>query len=71
MASVKKRPGRPEDDPRYDVRYRTPSGQTRTRTFNREKAARGFASKVETAKHRGDFVDPRAGRITFEKFATT
>lgn len=70
MASVKRRPGRPDDDPRYDVRYRTPSGQTRTRTFKREKAARGFASSVETAKHRGDFVDPRAGQITFEKYAT-
>ena len=70
MASIKKRPNRPDDDPRYDVRYRTPSGQTRTRTFTREKAARGFASKVETAKHRGDFVDPHAGRVTFENYAT-
>lgn len=74
MASVKKRPNRSDDDPRYDVRYRTPVGQVRTKTFDRgmggEKAARTFANTVETEKHRGNFVDPRAGRVTFEKYAT-
>jgi integrase len=70
MASVKKRPGRPDDDPRYDVRYRTPAGQVRTKTFTREKAARAFANTVETDKHRGNFVDPHAGRVTLETYAT-
>ena len=55
---------------RYDVRYRTPSGDVRNKTFATRKDADRFANTVETDKYRGDFVDPRLARITLEEYAT-
>ncbi len=68
MASTKKR--ETKRGPRYDVRYRTPDGAVRTKTFPREADARRFANDVETQKNRGEFVDPHAGRVTFREFAS-
>ena len=47
---------------RYDVRYRTPDGKVRTKTFATRKEADRFANTVEADKHRGAFVDPRLAR---------
>ncbi len=55
---------------RYDVRYRTPSGDVRNQTFATRKEADRFANTVEAHKYRGDFVDPRLARITLEEYAT-
>jgi hypothetical protein len=49
---------------RYDVRYRTPSGNVRTRTFRTRRDAERFASTVEADKLRGEWVDPHAASRT-------
>jgi hypothetical protein len=54
---------------RYDVRYRTPEGSVRTKTFATRRDASRFANAVEADKLRGSFVDPRRGRITFGAYA--
>jgi integrase len=54
---------------RYDVRYRTPAGTPRKKTFKRRKDADRYANTVEADKVRGAFVDPRAGRITLTTYA--
>jgi integrase len=50
---------------RYDVRYRTPGGAVRTRTFKRRKDADAHKSLVEADLLRGEWCDPRLGRIAF------
>jgi len=49
---------------RYDVRYRTPAGDHRRKTFSTFDAARTFMNSVEVDKVEGRFVDARLGRIT-------
>jgi integrase len=63
MASVAKR--RTSQGPRYDVRYRTPVGDVRSRTFRTRRDAERFRSTVEADKLRGAWMDPRVGRLTF------
>lgn len=53
----------------YDVRFRDPDGRQRTRTFTRKGDADRFAATVETDKLRGTYLDPDAGRITFQTYA--
>src|ERR1700730_18058299 len=64
VASIRKRPGRPKNDPRYDVRYRDPSGRVRTSTFRRKVDAETFADQIETNIDRGEWVDPELGDVT-------
>jgi integrase len=52
-------------DRHYRVRYRTPSGESRSRTFKLRGHADTFASTVETDKSRGAFADPARARIRF------
>ena len=52
----------------YDVRYRTPEGGVRTETFRTLREADRRRVEVETDKHRGVFVDVRAGRVTLEEW---
>jgi integrase len=54
---------------RYDVRYRTPEGPERSRTFNTLKDAKRFANTVEADKLRGAWIDPRSASVTLEEFA--
>jgi len=50
---------------RYRVRYRTPDRrQTDKRGFRTKRDAEQFASTVEVAKMRGEYVPPTLGRIT-------
>ena len=50
----------------YRVRYRTRSGESRSRSFKRQEHAKTFASTVETDKSRGAFANPARARIRFE-----
>lgn len=68
MASIKARETTRGN--RYDVRYRLPSGQVRTKTLRTKAEARAFASTVEADKVRGGLIDPRAGRVTLSAYAT-
>lgn len=54
---------------RYDVRYRDPDHKLRKKTFARLSDARRFASTIEADKARGTFLDPSAGKVTFERYA--
>ena len=52
---------------RYRVRYRTPDRrQTDRRGFRTKRDAQAFASTVEVAKMRGEYVAPGDGRITVD-----
>jgi|GEM_PF-6777843 len=54
---------------RYRVRYRTPDGLSRTKTYDRKVDAEKFATSTEHSKAVGEFVDSRAGREMFTEFA--
>ncbi len=68
MASVSKR-STADGSPRYDVRYRLPSGAARMKTFRTKKEAARFAAVVEADKARGGLLDPRAGRVIVSDYA--
>lgn len=68
MASVKRRETT-RGGPRYDVRYRTPGGQVRTKTFRIRKDADRFSNTVEADKLRGAWIDPSSSRLAFREYA--
>jgi integrase len=59
----------------YKVGWRDPSGKTHKKTFRLRREADDFARIIEGDKVRGDYFDPKAGRITladyWEQFMTT
>lgn len=65
MASVKKRP-----DGRWRARYRDDSGKEHARHFPRKTDADTWLAGIASSKITGTYVDPRAGRVTFEDFYT-
>ena len=52
---------------RWRVRYRTPSGDERNRSFARKVEADRFAINAESSKMAGTFVDPVRAKITASK----
>ena len=54
---------------RYDVTYRDPDGKQRMKTFRLKRSAVAFGVQVEADKQRGQWIDPDAGRVTFEDYA--
>lgn len=67
MASISKR--EVGGKPRYDVNYREPDGRRRRKTFLKKSDADRFAVAVEADKARGAYVDPDAGKVTFQRYA--
>jgi integrase len=63
MASIDKVPGG------WRARWWTPDGQSRSNTFVRKGDAERHLTTVEHAKLVGGYVDPGAGRVTFEGYA--
>lgn len=63
MASVQKLP-----NGHYLVRYRAPDGHQHKKTFARRSDADRHAASVEVDKTRGEWVDPRLGRMTFAEW---
>lgn len=53
----------------WRVRYLTPEGEQRSRSFERKVDAERFLHKVEASIIDGDYVDPARGRITFREYA--
>jgi integrase len=51
---------------RYRVRFRTPTGEQRSKTFTRKIDAQAFIDGTGVALSTGAFVDPVRGRTTFE-----
>jgi integrase len=71
MGSIRQTPGG-----NWQARFRDPAGKTRGKTFKRKVDARKFLERVEADKQRGDYLDPRAGKLTVgqvadEWYATT
>jgi integrase len=54
---------------RYEVRYRTPDGTERSRTFRTRRDAERHAVAVEADKDRGAWIDPRHADVTFRDVA--
>jgi hypothetical protein len=76
MGNVKLPPGiqrwtpHPETGrPRYLVRWRTPERKARMQVFDRLVDAKAHKAKVDAAKLTGTYVDPSAGRQSFDVFA--
>jgi len=55
---------------RYEVRLRGADGKERSRTFRTKKEAERYERTQHTAVERGVWIDPRAGKVTFEAWAT-
>ncbi len=53
----------------YRVRYRTPDGRSRSKTFKRRADADAFAATVETSKLQGTYTDPSPGKTRFGDWA--
>lgn len=57
-------------DGRWQARYRDRQGRLRSKTFATKGEARRFLERTGTSMQRGDWVDPRLGRISFSAWAT-
>lgn len=66
MGNVKKRP-----DGRWRARYRDTSGKEHARHFDLKRDADGWVEEQESAKRRGEWVDPALSRITFGEWSET
>ncbi len=63
MASISKRP-----DGRWRARYRDPDGKEHARHFDRKVDGERWLAQMTAALVTGQYVDPRAGRITFAEY---
>lgn len=57
------------DNGRYRARYQGPDGRWRSRTFDRRIDAQRWLNNELVKLDRGEWVDPRAGRVLFESVA--
>jgi integrase len=64
MSSIQKR-----TDGKYRARYRDTSGREHARHFARKVDAQRWLDEVTAAVVTGQYVDPRAGRVTFREYA--
>src|SRR5438132_1832207 len=55
----------------YIARWLDPSGTERQQSFRRKIDADRHLTAMESAKLRGEYVDPSAGKVTFEAYATS
>lgn len=53
----------------WEARYRDPHGEERSRTFRTKRDAQQFVAHAESDLQRGEWLDPRVGRIRFEEWA--
>lgn len=63
--SIRKREGRRSP---WEVRFRDPSGQQISRSFQRKRDAQQWLAEQTAQIGRGAYVDPRAGQITLAAF---
>jgi integrase len=64
MASIKKR-----DDGKWRARYRDAGGREHARHFERKVDAQRWLDEVTASVVTGQYVDPKAGRVTFKAYA--
>lgn len=65
MASITRRP-----NGRWRARYRDANGKEHARHFDRKIDGQRWLDQVTAAVVRGDYVDPRAGRVTLASYAS-
>jgi len=53
----------------YEAMYRDPMGHQRSKCFRTKAEARAFLSRVEAAKHSGEWTDPARAKVRFGDFA--
>jgi integrase len=53
----------------WRARWRTPDGASRSKTFKRKVDAERHLTAVEHSKLTATYVDPRAGKVSFRKYA--
>lgn len=63
MASIQKRP-----EGTWRARYRDPAGKEHSRHFGRKTDAQRWLDEVTTSLVTGRYVDPNAGKVTFEQW---
>ena len=56
---------------RWRARYRDPAGRSRSRTFDTKLEGRRFLDATNADMHRGQWVDPAAGRLTLAEWTAT
>jgi hypothetical protein len=54
---------------RWKARYRDANGRSRSQTFDRKQDAQDFQDDSSTDMRRGEWIDPRSRRITFDRIA--
>lgn len=64
MGSIARRP-----DGQWRARYRDSSGREHSKHFARKVDARRWLDETQAARLTGQYVDPRAGRISFREYA--
>jgi len=64
MTSIQKRP-----NGKWRARYHDPTGKERSKHFDRKTDAQRFLDETTTSLVTGQYVDPKAGRITFEAYS--
>ncbi len=64
MSSIGKRP-----DGRYRARYRDSGGVEHAKHFSRKVDAQRWLDSVTASQVRGDYVDPRSGRVSYEEWS--
>jgi integrase len=65
VASIDKRP-----DGRYRVRHRDPAtGKEHAKHFKKKRDAQAFKDAITASQVRGDYVNPRAGKVTYREWS--
>jgi integrase len=54
---------------RYVARFTDPTGRERSKSFTRRADAQRYLTEIEAAKLNGSYLDPTAGRLTFNQWA--
>jgi hypothetical protein len=69
---IDERTGRPKNVTveRYRARYRDEAGKEHARHFPKKAQAKRWLDEVTASVVRGDYVDPKAGKITFRQWFT-
>jgi hypothetical protein len=65
MASVSRNP----KDPGWQARWRDPGGRQRKKNFTRKVDAQRWLDQMQAERHRGQYVDPRAGKVRVSEVA--
>lgn len=64
MSNIQRRP-----DGKYRARYRDAAGKEHAKHFSRKADATAWLNQVTASQVRGDYVDPKAGKLTVREYA--